>query len=123
MEENNINNSEKTPYEEPQIKVTDEAFYEDKTSGQQEDEAVPHIEVVGEQWQKGAEAEKDDGKQEEAKEEGTQKTPREIVKTIVRLFKNFNRLTRILIIVAAVTAVGIGIYSMQQRAKHKIMLS
>lgn len=114
MEENNdIINNEKAPYEEPQIKVADErpvydkSFEDDQEHSESEN---PHTKTL----------ENDEPQLEkEAAQDEPQKKKGNIIESIGLLFKNFNQLARTLIILAAVVLVGIGIYSLQHRAKHK----
>ena len=114
MEENNdIINNEKAPYEEPQIKVADEASVYDKSfeDDQEHTESEgPHTKTL----------ENDEPQLEkEAAQDEPQIKKGNIIESIGLLFKNFNQLARTLVILAAVVLVGVGIYSLQHRAKHK----
>lgn len=114
MEENNdIINNEKAPYEEPEIKVADETPVQDKPfeddGGHTESEDL-HTKTIEND---GPQPEEDAAQEEPHKKKGN------IIESIGLLFKNFNQLARTLIILAAVVLVGVGIYSLQHRAKHK----
>ncbi|MBQ9863966.1 MAG: DUF4230 domain-containing protein [Bacteroidales bacterium] len=114
MEENNdIIMGGKAPYTEPEIKVAEETpvqekpFEDDQEQTESED---PHTKTIGNDE---PQPNKEGGQDEPQKKKGN------IIEAVGLLFKNFNQLARTLIILAAVVLVGVGIYSLQHRAKHK----
>ena len=119
-EDNDIINSKKAQYEEPRVTVVDEDSFQDRRYWQSAEHCGEEPQPEDTPTEKSGKEEyaHDFATEEEESAKGEKKRCNPIGK-IGQLFKSFNQLARTLIILAAVMLVGMGIYSLQQRAKHR----